>query len=159
MVDSDDSDGDENFTPSKAELDDHEEEDESSGDSEAEPTTGEDEPASSPVKGSKKRKIATKASQKNKKGRTSPEGDSSLLATPVGKFVSSLVNSSSSGRKSPLSHSSLSSPGVSHVGLRLMPMCVPPFLQVLRRLMVPSLRLLLLRLLLLLVPLFTCCCC
>ena len=113
MVDSDDSDGDENFTPSKAELDDHEEEDESSGDSEAEPTTGEDEPASSPVKGSKKRKIATKASQKNKKGRTSPEGDSSLLATPVGKFVSSLVNSSSSGRKSPLSHSSLSSPGVS----------------------------------------------
>ena len=95
MLDSDDSDGDEDFKPSKADLEDPDVEESSGEESEAEPTTGEDEPASSPVKGSKKRKITTKAaSQPAKKGRDSPD-----LATPVGKFASSLV--SSSGRKSP----------------------------------------------------------
>ena len=102
VLDSDDSDGDESFKPSKAELEDPEEEESSGEESEAEPTTGEDEPSSSPVRGSKKRKITTKTSQPGqpaKKGRSTPEEDRSLLATPVGKFASSLVNSS--GRKSP----------------------------------------------------------
>ena len=108
-LDSDDSDGDESFKPSKADMEDQEEEEESSGDSEAEPTTGEDEPASSPEAGSKKRKLTSQVSGKSKKGRTSPDGDSSLLATPVGKFVSSLVSTTSPSPSS----TSLFSPGLS----------------------------------------------
>ena len=96
QMDSDDSDNDESFQPSKNDLDDNEEDDDSSGASEGEPTTGEDEPDSSPVKGSNKRKMTSKnaASSKKGKGGITTKSDSSMLSTPVGKFASGLATSS-----------------------------------------------------------------
>ena len=106
VMDSDDSDNDESFKPDKNDLDDHEEEDQSSGDSEGEPTTGEDEPDSSPVKGNNKRKMTAKNTASIKKGKRSSEisesKPSTILSTPVGKFASSLAASSKSPFSSPV---------------------------------------------------------
>ena len=105
--DVDDSDNDESFKPSNDDMDDNEESDEGSGDSEPEPSTGEDEPASSPVKGSSKRKMSSKNNTGNKKGKSSVTESKPLIATPVGKFSSSFPAS-----KSAFSSPSTSSPGV-----------------------------------------------
>ena len=114
-VDSDDSDNDESFQPNKKDLEDNEDDDESSGASEGEPTTGEDEPDSSPVKGSKKRKMTAKnavSSKKGKKGVTA-KSDTSMLSTPVGKFASGLATSSKpSPFSSPSNVSSSPLPGL-----------------------------------------------
>jgi len=87
MMDSDDSDCDEDFKPSKDDL--KEVEDEFSDGSEAE-MISDDEPMS-PVKGSKKRKMEKKSeeSKKSKVLKSSPE---SSLSTPVGKFVSGVAS-------------------------------------------------------------------
>jgi len=89
VLDSDDSDGDEDFKPSKEDLKDVEEEDDSEGVSEHEPTS-DDEPIS-PIKGSKKRKMEKKPSLSKKSKLTSSPPEASL-STPVGKFASSLAS-------------------------------------------------------------------
>jgi len=89
VLDSDDSDGDEDFNPSKEDLKDVEEEDDSEGVSEHEPTS-DDEPIS-PIKGSKKRKMEKKPSLSKKSKLTSSPPEASL-STPVGKFASSLAS-------------------------------------------------------------------
>merc|ERR1719189_1841914 len=81
--DVDDSDNDESFKPSKDDVEDQDD-DESSGDSEGEPSTGEEEPDSSPVKGSSKRKMSSKGGAGAKRGKAT----SSLVSTPVSKFSS-----------------------------------------------------------------------
>ena len=113
-MDSDDSDNDESFQPNKKDLEDNDEDDESSGASEGEPTTGEeDEPDSSPVKGSNKRKMTAKNAVSSKKKGITAKSDSSMLSTPVGKFASGLATSSkSSPFSSPSSLSSSPLPGL-----------------------------------------------
>jgi len=90
MMDSDDSDGDADFKPSKDDLKEVEEEEGSDeGESEHEPTS-DDEPMS-PVKGSKKRKMEKKPPPAKKSKLTSSPPEASL-STPVGKFASSLAS-------------------------------------------------------------------
>jgi len=90
VLDSDDSDGDADFNPSKDELKEGEDEDDGEeGVSEHDPTS-DDEPIS-PVKGSKKRKMEKKPSLAKKSKVTSSPPESSL-STPVGKFASSLAS-------------------------------------------------------------------
>lgn len=88
-LDSDDSDGDADFNPSKEDLKEVEEEEEDSeGVSEHEPTS--DDEAISPMKGSKKRKMEKKPSI-SKRSKTSGSQQEASLSTPVGKFASSLA--------------------------------------------------------------------
>ena len=98
--DVDDSDNDESFKPSKDDVEDQDD-DESSGDSEGEPSTGEEEPDSSPVKGSSKRKMSSKGGAGAKRGKAT----SSLVSTPVSKFSSgqqSFLSSPAAASPSPL---------------------------------------------------------
>ena len=101
VLDSDDSDGDEDFKPSKEDLKlvRDEEEEEGSGVSSDEPSS-EDEPDSSPAKGTKRKMTKKQPIPKAKKSKSSPEAASSLSGS-MGQFASGLPSTPTSSRPLP----------------------------------------------------------
>ena len=91
VLDSDDSDGDEDFKPSKEDLKlAREEADEDGSGVSSEEPSSEEEPESSPVKGTKRKMTKKQPTSKAKKPKPSPEAASSLSGS-VGKFASGLA--------------------------------------------------------------------
>merc|ERR1719367_631442 len=101
VLDSDDSDGDEDFKPSKEDLKLAKDEDDEEGseDSSDEPSS-EDEPESSPAKGTKRKMTKKQPIPKAKKTKSSPEAASSLSGS-MGKFASGLPTTPTSSRPLP----------------------------------------------------------
>ena len=101
VLDSDDSDGDEDFKPSKEDLKlaKDEVDEEGSGVSSDEPSS-EEEPESSPAKGTKRKMTKKQPMSKAKKPKSSPEAASSLAGS-MGKFASGLPSTPTSSRPLP----------------------------------------------------------
>ena len=99
VLDSDDSDGDETFQPSKEDVklakDEAKEENDSAA-SESD-VSSVDEPDSSPAKGSKRKMTKKPAAPQAKKPKASPEAASSMTSS-VGKFASGLPSTPTSSR-------------------------------------------------------------
>ena len=99
VLDSDDSDGDPAFEPSKEDLKlakKEAEEDQESGASERDPSS-EDEPESSPTKGTKRKMSKKVPASKAKKTKESPEAATSLTSN-LGKYVSGLPSTPTTAR-------------------------------------------------------------
>ena len=100
VLDSDDSDGDEDFKPSKEDLKLAKDEDEEGSEVSSEEPSSEEEPESSPAKGTKRKMSKKQPVPKAKKSKSSPEAASSLAGS-VGRFASGLPSTPTSSRPLP----------------------------------------------------------